>query len=359
MKIKYDKLSNLVEKTKSSINNSSTYYSNKVKAQQFNLNKPDLNKFKIKFNYKDYTLANLKKMAQQNKKLFYTKLAIVVVVLLYIIGLISVSVAVYKYDNHSNLVRKLLYIYPLPAATVNYRPILVSTVYKQIGYVEKYTKQSCQADSKTCQQANAYSSIRDRAVEQQVENRLISNQAKKFNIQVTDKDVDAAYKQVIGNNGGDKEVSKVLSSLYGMTIPEFKDLLRSQLLKDKIDQKEIQRVDVSHILVADEVKANSVIADINSGKISFADAAKKYSEDSNSKDKSGSLGVIARGIMPPEFDDVAFNKAEVGKVYPTPVKTDFGFHIILVNKKTGTIKQSFQDWLTSIEKKAKIHKFLN
>lgn len=312
----------------------------------------------FKFDYKQLSISNLKAAAARNKKAFYTNLIVLVLVLLYIIGAIIVSISVYSYNNHSNLIRKFLYIYPLPAAVVDYHPILVSTVYQQIGYVEKYTTQSCQADSKSCQEMNAYSSIRDRALEQQIQNVIVGREANKFNIRVSKTDVDKAYQQVIGQNGGDKEVSKVLSSLYGMSIPQFKDLLRAQLLKDKIDQKEIQRVDVSHILMDDQDKAKSVLADISASKISFSDAAKQYSQDSNSKDKGGSLGTIARGIMPAEFDDIAFSKAKVGQVYSEPVKTGFGYHIILVNKRTGTIKQSFQDWLNSLEKKAKVIKFL-
>jgi foldase protein PrsA len=316
------------------------------------LNKHQLSQFKnirlpkIKFSLKS-----------KNKKIYFTKLSILAIIFLYIIGGLIVGYLVYKKDANSPLINKALIIYPFPAALVNNRPISVLTINKQINYVQQYSKQSCQADSSTCQKIDSYATIRDRAIDQQVENKLISIEAKKMNVGVSQKDINNAYKKIADENGGDKEVEKVLSALYGMSVRDFKNLLETQLLRDKIDQTKIQRVEVRHILVADEEKAKSVIGDINSGKISFEDAAKQYSKDSNSKDKGGSLGNVARGVMPKEFDEVAFDKTTVGKTYGEPVKTDFGFHIIRVDKKTGIIKQNFQDWLDGLKKNAKVKKF--
>ncbi|MBE6047676.1 MAG: peptidylprolyl isomerase [Clostridium sp.] len=95
-----------------------------------------------------------------------------------------------------------------------------------------------------------------------------------------------------------------------------------------------------HILVADEAEAKDIKAEIESKSISFEDAAKKYST-CPSKEQGGDLGNFRKGMMVPEFEEAAFN-AEIGKV-TDPVKTQFGYHLILVEDKTEEKEKKFED----------------
>ena len=67
----------------------------------------------------------------------------------------------------------------------------------------------------------------------------------------------------------------------------------------------------------------------------FGELAKANS-DCPSKEKDGDLGEFTRGRMVKEFEDVAF-KQEVGTV-SAPVKTQFGWHLILPTKKTPAVE---------------------
>ena len=62
----------------------------------------------------------------------------------------------------------------------------------------------------------------------------------------------------------------------------------------------------------------------------FAELAKEKS-DCPSKSKGGDLGAFGHGQMVPEFDKAAFAQ-EIGKLYE-PVKTSFGWHLVLVTEK--------------------------
>lgn len=90
-----------------------------------------------------------------------------------------------------------------------------------------------------------------------------------------------------------------------------------------------EQVSAKHILVDTEEKAKRIATEIADGK-SFEDAAKEYST-CPSKEKGGDLGYFARGRMMPEFEKASF-EAKVGEV-TGPVKTQFGYHLILVEDK--------------------------
>lgn len=82
----------------------------------------------------------------------------------------------------------------------------------------------------------------------------------------------------------------------------------------------------SHILVKTEDEAKKLIAELGK-KAKFEDLAKKYSKDPGSAKKGGSLDWADRGAFVKEFSDamVALKKGEITK---TPVKTQFGWHVI-------------------------------
>lgn len=98
-------------------------------------------------------------------------------------------------------------------------------------------------------------------------------------------------------------------------------------------------VTAKHILVADEEKCLEVKKNIESGELTFEDAAKKYST-CPSKEQGGSLGAFRRGMMVPEFEDVAF-ASDLEKV-SEPVKTQFGYHLIKVEAKSEPSSISFE-----------------
>ncbi|MET3106707.1 peptidyl-prolyl cis-trans isomerase C [Oxalobacteraceae bacterium GrIS 2.11] len=84
-----------------------------------------------------------------------------------------------------------------------------------------------------------------------------------------------------------------------------------------------------HILVKTEDEAKAIIVKLNKDPKSFEAMAKAQSLDPGSKAKGGDLGWFDAKSMVPEFG-AAVGKLEKGKFTETPVKTNFGYHVILL-----------------------------
>lgn len=100
-----------------------------------------------------------------------------------------------------------------------------------------------------------------------------------------------------------------------------------------------EEVHARHILVKTEDEAKDVIKQLDAGK-DFAELAKEKSTDPN-KDDGGDLGYFTRGRMVKEFEDAAF-ALEKGSYSKTPVKTDFGYHVIKVEDKRDAPPPPFE-----------------
>ncbi|WP_075997469.1 peptidylprolyl isomerase [Salaquimonas pukyongi] len=93
-----------------------------------------------------------------------------------------------------------------------------------------------------------------------------------------------------------------------------------------------------HILVASEEEANAVIAELAQGK-DFAELAKDKSTGPSGAN-GGDLGYFGKGQMVPEFEEAAFG-LDNGKFTTTPVKTQFGWHVILKEEEREKPKPQF------------------
>jgi|LSQX01.1.fsa_nt_gb peptidyl-prolyl cis-trans isomerase C len=115
---------------------------------------------------------------------------------------------------------------------------------------------------------------------------------------------------------------------------------------NKEEFKSGESVKASHILVSNENDANEVIAELNRGS-SFEDIAKKSSQ-CPSKSSGGDLGYFTRGRMVPEFEQAAF-LMEKDEISSSPVKTQFGYHIIKLTDKKGPGVLTFEEVKSQIK----------
>lgn len=99
-----------------------------------------------------------------------------------------------------------------------------------------------------------------------------------------------------------------------------------------------QEFHARHILVADEAKAKDMIAQLDKG-AKFDKLATDNSSD-GSASEGGDLGWFMPGQMVKPFSD-AVQQLEVGKYTATPVKSDFGWHVIRLEETRPTTPPAF------------------
>jgi peptidyl-prolyl cis-trans isomerase C len=109
--------------------------------------------------------------------------------------------------------------------------------------------------------------------------------------------------------------------------------------------KNEEEVHARHILVESEDEAKAILAQLKGG-ADFATLAKEKSKDPGAAE-GGDLGYFTKEQMVPEFADVAFklNKGQLSD----PVKTQFGWHIILVEDKRIKPTPTFEQVKPQIE----------
>ncbi len=129
-------------------------------------------------------------------------------------------------------------------------------------------------------------------------------------------------------------------------------------IKDLYEKRKIE-FRASHIMIrtdtlSDEkakLKAEQVLLELKNGG-DWNELAKKYSDDNYSKNNGGDVYYLRAGMVDESFENAVF-ATNPGSIYPEPVKTDYGYHIIKVTDKlTGRFKISLQHILIDYRSEA-------
>lgn len=94
-------------------------------------------------------------------------------------------------------------------------------------------------------------------------------------------------------------------------------------------------------------KAQELLAQLHKAPKSFADLARKHSQDPGSAAKGGDLDFFARGAMVKPFEDAVFGMKEGG--ISEVVESDFGFHIIQLTGIKSPKAPSFEAMRPQLE----------
>lgn len=129
------------------------------------------------------------------------------------------------------------------------------------------------------------------------------------------------------------EQQLLITALFNQIIKEMEptqEALQAQYehLKEVSEKMGDKEYEVRHILVEDEAQAKEIIVKLDNG-ADFGEMAKEYSTDTGSKDNGGDLGWASPERYVKPFSD-AMVKLGKGQRSESPVKSNFGYHIIEV-----------------------------
>ena len=163
----------------------------------------------------------------------------------------------------------------------------------------------------------AFDQFYPKAVDIYVNGKLLYQAAAKANVQETPE-----YKAQLKTAEEDLARKVYLENAIAQKVTEaaVKDFYDNEYVKNYQSKKEAK---AKHILVEKEATAKEAIKKLNSG-AKFDDVAKQYTKDSTVE-----LGYFSEDIMVPEFSKAAF-ALKKGEYTKAPVKSPFGYHVILV-----------------------------
>jgi peptidyl-prolyl cis-trans isomerase C len=192
-------------------------------------------------------------------------------------------------------------------ATVNGKKITQSQLDRYFKYRQATTKQDLSHDKKG-------------VLEELVNRELLMEQVKKKKL---DKNKDLNY--LIDQQKHDLYIQALLRE-SDVAKPITDDEVK-KLYDEKVKDHKIKEYKISHILMKSEQEAKDIIAELDGG-ADFSDVAKKKSTGPSAKE-GGELGWLNSAQLNnmPSFAQ-AVSELKKGSYSKTPVKTQYGWHVV-------------------------------
>ena len=206
-------------------------------------------------------------------------------------------------------------------ATVDGKPIFLSEIIGMAQRLpEQYRKMSLEA---------VYPSLLTRAID----SKLVTLEGRRAGFS-KDPDVKKRLLDV-----EDQIISEIfLTKTIGSQVTE--EALQKIYSETKSEMASGDQIKARHILLDSEEKAVEIIKKLQAGE-EFAKLASEYSTGPSAA-SGGDLGWFGEGQMVPEFSKAAF-ALNPGDIVTKPVKTQFGWHIILVEDRKVSTPPSFDE----------------
>ena len=219
--------------------------------------------------------------------------------------------------------------------------------------------------------AQEYSTLRDQVMQFLISSAWIEGESADRGVKVSDTDVKKDFdKQRQQSFPKDTDYSAFLKSsgyvqedlLYRVKVQSLSQKLRTKVLEgtDKVSAAQIsnyynknksrfaqpEKRDIRIVLTKTEDQAKKAKSALEGGQ-SWKKVASKYSIDQGTRDSGGLLAAVPKGQQEKALDDATF-KAKKGEI-GGPIKTQFGYYVVKIDKITKSSQQSLQEATPTIK----------
>lgn len=252
-----------------------------------------------------------------------------------VVSFIIITLGAYAFRWQGPAMMGILKHTPYPVAMVDGSAVKYSDFVSGVDALKKFYAKQQEADPQTVAPTDA--ELKETVLERLIQDEVLAEVAARFNVSVTDKEVQEQFEQLVATVGSREKAEQDLKDLYGWSIDEYLEKVLTPYL---IEQKLAEALAKDESIQAESKKlAEDVLAQVKAGG-DFAELAKQYSADPGSAQNGGDLGFFGAGVMVPEFEAAAF--ALTANETSDLVQTQFGWHIIKVlevKKKAGVVEE--------------------
>lgn len=239
------------------------------------------------------------------------------------------TLALYRFQTTSTFMYRVTQIIPFPIARSGEQFVAYENYLFELRHYMHYfeTQQKLDFNSKDGkEQLNVF---KHRALDKVVDDAYVKRLAKQHNITVSNQEVQQQIDIVRNQNrlgGSDRVFEDVLKDYWGWSVDDFKRSLRQQLLAQKV---------AATLDTDTTTRANAALQELKGG-ADFAAVAKKYSEDTNTKDNGGEFGFMidkTNSNLAAQTTDALF-KLQAGQTSEI-VNIGYGLEIVKTLENTG------------------------
>ncbi len=240
------------------------------------------------------------------------------------------TVSLYKTQSDTTFLYRVTQVIPFPVARAGGNFVAYENYLFELRHYVHYYQTQAKLDFNDPNNQDQLKEFKKRALDKVVNDAYVKQLAKQHNVTVSDSEVNAEVELVRAQNrlgSGDKVFEDVLKDYWGWSVNDFKRSLKSEMLAQKL---------VSTLDTDAHTRAEAALAELKSG-ANFADVAKKYSDEQETKGSGGDYGYPidkTNRNLSANVTDVMF-KLPAGQ-YSAIINTGYTLEIVKVIEVNGT-----------------------
>jgi hypothetical protein len=197
------------------------------------------------------------------------------------------TLALYRFHSTSNFMYRVTQVIPFPIARASGNFISYESYLFEIRHYTHYYETQLKTDFSDPKNKPQLVAFKQQALDKVVNDAYVKKLAQKYNVNVTDQQIDDQIAILRAQNrlgSNDKVFEDVLQDYWGWSVSDFRRSLRDQLLSQNV---------VAKLDTDTNNRAKAALDELNAGG-DFKTVAAKYSDDKDSKDNGGDIGVVER-----------------------------------------------------------------